>query len=151
MPSKVDVAANPGKYDGTALDVTLMDTTLKGVQTFTTLPNPEGWSFPNFSAFFKMDHEGACAWFASTGVCGHPLNLDALSPGQRGRMGLAPSTTVVLVSIVGAQVAPGKWQNNGDNPGDGATLSLGGKTYVYRQRNFADGSVTPFAGYWELA
>lgn len=151
MASKVDIAANPGKYDGSALDVTLMGTTLMGVQTFTTLPNPEGWSFPTFAAFYVADHEGALAWFASGGVCGHALNLDGLTPGQRGRLGLGPSTTMVLVSIVGAAVAPGKWQNNGDNPGDGATLSLNGKTYVYRQRNFADGTPTPFAGYWELA
>lgn len=97
-PTKPEVAANPGLYDGTPQDPLNGNMVRQAVMAYSTVAqnaetaSGEGrdatsWTGGDFADFFKFDQKAALAWFRDT-YDGHPLNLDKLSPHQRSRLGL---------------------------------------------------------------
>lgn len=80
-PTGVEVADNPGTYDGTSFDPTLY------------IP-PRFWNgeitgiYATWADWFKADRNEALDYLQNKGILGKPLNLNRLGEGQKKRMGL---------------------------------------------------------------
>lgn len=94
-PTKEEVAVNPGAYEGTSFDPMLLSVSLVQVSKFATAGPGyevvEGEPYYKFSAgsfpeWYKVDAQAALAWYEN--MQGFPLNVNALTPGQKGKMGI---------------------------------------------------------------
>lgn len=91
-PTWADTMGNPGAYEGTSFDPTLGVVHPQLFERFSGGKADELQSKPihTFADWYKYDPEGALAWLTSPGQSnGIPLNIAALGPDQRRRMGLA--------------------------------------------------------------
>ena len=80
-PTGVDIADNPGKYDGTSFDPTIY-----------ALPRMWNGNVVNqniWAEWYKADPVQAMDYLANKGILGKPMNLSRLSDSQKKRMGIS--------------------------------------------------------------
>ena len=87
-PTPVEVAADPGKWDGTSFDPLIRAVAKKAVINYGSYPEGEEPSFIDWAAWYRDDPRGAMAWSETGGALGRRLNLSKLSAGQKERMGI---------------------------------------------------------------
>ena len=87
-PTKAEVAANPGKYDGTSFDpVTQVVSSWGVVPVFSTLADPWSISVSDFASWFRQDPAGAMLWMQSL-QGGNRLILANCTTNQLRKLGL---------------------------------------------------------------
>ena len=94
-PTLAELAAEPGKYDGTSFDPLLRIVHEPLIPIFSTkegtVVDPDGsisykFSSGTFADWFKIDHQAALAWYASVYQFG--LFVPGFSANQRAKLGL---------------------------------------------------------------
>ena len=87
-PTKAEVAANPGLYDGTPFDPTIVVVPRKAIENYGTVA--QGATYATFADWYAADAQGALDWFKDQHD-GNPLVLHNLTAAQAIRMGATPT------------------------------------------------------------
>ena len=87
-PTRHETATNPGKYEGTSFDPTLGVMHPQLYERFGAGGAMAGQGPMTWAEWYRLDPGSAIRCFEDPGQFGEPINMSALGPDQRRRMGL---------------------------------------------------------------